>query len=211
MDMKLLLHYEDYFLESIGIDVGDTNRNTIYNHSKYVTREQINSILDLLHNDYKRLSTNIHIYGNKFRLFANLSQFIGLLGITGKNTCGLQNGENIYVFCYNLKRWLEKSNESDKHIIKDCTKLTTISTMFHELRHVYQMYYKYDKYMNDTLNYIGVIGKGYGSQWVERDANKFAQRMMNKYNKEINNILGINFEWYMNYDTSIVIYEKVKK
>lgn len=42
-------------------------------------------------------------------------------------------------------------------------------------------------------NYVSE--KGYHSQWIERDANSFSQRVMNNNKDSINKILNIDFEW----------------
>jgi hypothetical protein len=49
--------------------------------------------------------------------------------------------------------------------------------------------------MRDCKNYISADSKGYEHQWTEKDAYKWARRVMNLYKNKINKLLGIDNDW----------------
>jgi len=74
-------------------------------------------------------------------------------------------------------------------------KLEVILTLYHELRHHYQWNKK--PKLAQKRGVLNVKDKGYSADPTERDANRFASRMINKYKDEISNILNVYPEWYV--------------
>lgn len=83
---------------------------------------------------------------------------------------------NLYLFS------IEKYKTDE--LYTDYWKQMTIFTLFHELRHFQQD--KYGKINRDSTDEL------------ERDCNRFASRMMNKYSVEISNILNVKNDWSFN-------------
>lgn len=160
---------------------------------KNIKKDEVLSIIDLLHEDYGKIDVDIYIIGSAFSLIPLYIKGILDLGIIEfisfffmvyfKRSYGCENNGIIFIF--------SRSIEEERDIFK---KLVIISIMLHELRHAYQYEYnnigKLKDY--DYDNYIP-YGNGYESQYIERDANKFATRMLNKYAKEIYKILDLDF------------------
>lgn len=166
-------------------------RNKIKNRMrKRISTRKIKKILNLLHDDYNYLGAEVNLYGSKIgAILRNYRDNNTILEIMDKGIGGTQSGNVINIHQYNFN-----------HLPKKESQLYIIFTLFHELRHVYQMEYKPDKYFEGTKNYIS-NNSGYHNQWLERDANSFASRMMNRNSEKINEILNIDEKWYCIHNT----------
>lgn len=155
--------------------------------SNIITSNEVKELYKLLHKDYHSLNITISFYGTR------LSTALGYLSIALNSP--IQTNESmeesfkvhivgkINVFTF---------NSSFKSVIG--RRLYIAFVLFHELRHSYQFKYMRKKYIKASSNYIPK-GKGYATQWIEKDANMFAQRMMNKHHDTINEILKIDVNW----------------
>lgn len=165
---------------------------TMYRENS-IRKEDIISIVDLLHEDYGKIEANIHIIGNSLCLillylngtlqlyFLEFLNFFFL--VLFKRSVGCENNNQIFIFTNSIL----KEEKAFKKII-------ITSVLLHELRHAYQ--YKYNNIRRlknfDYSDYIS-YGKGYESQYIERDANKFSTRMLNKHMEDIYKILDLDF------------------
>lgn len=173
----------------------DKGETQIICRSELISLGEVESILELLHSQYQDLGMTIDIHKSWYQtLFKWLNPlysaidcetFLGAYrGIFAAN----QSQGRIDLFAYNHKPYNKKHEAA---IIRLCIAYD----IFHEVRHAFQRVYKEKKYYNCTRNYISGAKVGYSEQWVERDANGFAQRMMNNNKDRINEILDIKFSW----------------
>ncbi|WP_137743359.1 DUF3920 family protein [Robertmurraya siralis] len=170
------------------------NGNTkLRNKSDILTDNQIQIIIDLLHEDYHDLGMTITIYRNRIQLYKDwlnpikfyISKHDMKLSIKGDISGNhLEGIISIFPFNYN-----KKLSNYDKQ-------LGVIYSLLHEIRHAYQRIHKKHKYYDNKRKYITANKNGYHSQWVEKDANKFATRFMNRYKDKINGILNQDVNWY---------------
>lgn len=171
----------------------------IRNKSKLFTDGQINNILNLLHPDYKDLGMTITIYKNKRQIirdwiftfknyFDNETAIKTIRGsICGNQRCGIIS---LFPFNYKVNKKLKEEVNFDTQ-----RRLLSTFALIHEVRHAYQRIHKEQKFNKLNEIYIDVDKPGYHSQWIERDANHFTQRFMNKNKDKINEILKINENW----------------
>lgn len=75
--------------------------------------------------------------------------------------------------------------------------IEVVLLLFHELRHHYQTTRKPRLFKQRNWE-LCVTDSRYNSDPTERDANKFAARMCNKYKSEISEILKIEADWVVN-------------
>ncbi|MED1863346.1 hypothetical protein P4V41_07740 [Fictibacillus nanhaiensis] len=190
------LPYEEFILKSMQ----DTLNNyfpyrtegsaRIKGKSKIFTHDQIHKLINLLHPVYHDLGIEIRIQTSKFKTFIELfdmrydSTFLNL------NAIKKFNGQGAYAEIDN-KLWMFEYNIHKKEN-SDLRKLCALATLFHEIRHAWQSKYKPHLF---EIPYINVGEHGYKSQPIEVDAESFSARMMTKHNKEISEILGIDFKW----------------
>ncbi|WP_303984218.1 DUF3920 family protein [Niallia circulans] len=168
-------------------------RTIIKNKSNLISKNELEIILKLLHEDYHDLGMKITIYKNKLQVimtwlnvFDSSFEFPILKGILNGKLGGNHRDGIISMYPFNHKF------ESKKFLTYKY-QLYLLFGLLHEIRHAYQRAHKKKKY---DMEYIGAGNKGYSSQWCERDANAFAQRFMNNNKKEINKILGItDIDW----------------
>lgn len=161
--------------------------------SKNVTTDQIEKIINLLHNEYNNLGTDIKVYSNYFQLirgiFKDNQSTFSKIRRSIRDTKDFIKIGGYYDPPLNKVVILE-------HLFfllpKEERKLYFVNILFHELRHNWQQKYKkFQRTDNDTP---------YHERLEERDANLFAMRMMNKYKKEINEILNLNvLKWEVHY------------
>lgn len=185
--------YRSYYEKSIRKSFGiiEPEGIELNNKSKLITNEEIEDVIKLLHADYQKLNISIDIHGSRFHTLQNWmsptnSKNMRRVLTEGikKKAGGFQRGREVVIFSYIYKQKIK---------IKGF-KLLVIQALIHEIRHVYQMEYMKKKYDKAHENYIS-SGEGYSTQWIERDANSFSQRMMNKNKEQINEILNIDFDW----------------
>lgn len=164
----------------------------IRNKSKVFNQQEIEELLNLLHPVYSDLGITLTIYDKKLSVIRDwLNIFKGyVLSPTLKAALKRQIGGNhfegvIGIFPFNYY-YSNPDNKENK------MKLFMLYDIIHEVRHAYQRVHKEKEYNSP---YLGAGNKGYHSQWIERDANKFAQRYMDKNKEKINDILGINMKW----------------
>lgn len=161
-----------------------------------ISKNEIDACIKLLHKDYHE-GYDLHIHYRKRDLIKwyllNRCSIGGLKHATKiifkEKSFGVFNryfnAIHIYIFNY--------SNPYSS------SKPEIISTLFHELRHYYQWNYKKNKYEKSFLNLEGIT---YESQLIERDANNFAARMMNKHCKEISEIINVYPDWFSPYNSN---------
>ena len=156
---------------------------------RLITQEEIDRCISLLHTDYHGCPMYVfHNFWDYIRWsikykYIDVKQmkkaYDGKVG--GTYTSGL-NFILIYAFNY---------NKVDKRFAKQCI----IHTVLHELRHYYQYKTKPKKwkklrnvaYRFDHPKYIEIP--------EEKDANKFAARMLKKNKMEISRILNVFPDW----------------
>lgn len=155
--------------------------------SKLITKSEIEGVISLLHDDYRDLGTKITITSNPLWGLANLFN-IGLDSFKQRIKSlrqSFSSGGMYRTFKNDIvifDRWTKK-------MTRDQQKLVITFLFLHEIRHAWQHKYKFKKYYSS--DYKNVNEKGYASQPIEIDANKFAVRMLNKNKERINEILGI--------------------
>lgn len=173
----------------------ESGATILNNSSKLISKEEIEQVLILLHRDYSDLGMRINVHKNKLHTFLKLINpfnrmiIYPIFKMAYKGTSGGTHLDGkIEMFSYNRKVDIHAHE-------KECLKLFIVFDILHEVRHAYQRIHKKREYEQSHEDYIHE-GNGYGSQWIERDANQFAQRMMNNNKERISEILGIDFEWY---------------
>lgn len=167
-------------------------KTVLRNHSNILSDFQLKQILNLLYDDYKYLGMTISIYDHPDQVIADRTDFgkefiddwcyeDSLNGTLG----GYHKLGKIALFPFNHK---VKNKKYERGLMQ----LFLLQDLFHEIRHAYQRVYMKRQY---NTPYVNTGRNGYQSQWVERDANMFAQRMIEKHRNSINTILSIDFLW----------------
>ena len=153
---------------------------------KVITDKEIKDCIKLLHKDYH--DAKMHVFDTFFDFLKwvvrnKFTDFSYIKKVYKGRTVGCYNsGRNqIHIYIFN-----DKSEERYRRI-------NIIHTVMHEIRHYYQYNYKGYKW-NDNVRYeLGDYR--YKSAAEERDANKFAARMMMKNKDKISNILNVYPCW----------------
>lgn len=167
------------------------NSNLIENKSSVISAKEIEDCIQLLHKDYHNLGIRIFVFQNKIQAVLNFLNPLGapcclktIRSIFRKQLVGLNGFGIIHIYPFNYPK--------DLTCYKQTIKLFILETLYHELRHAYQ-----DEFMTwiKDSNYVDGGQPGYFAQKSERDARHFATRMMNKFHDDINDILGIKFNW----------------
>lgn len=153
----------------------------IINDVDFITTEQIQACINLLHPVYYDLVNKIHIYHDWESFYGEHKLYLDKNENGSFTSLGAydDNLNNIYVLSFNYK------------VKKEFYTYQTISVIYHELRHAWQYKYKPDLYHKYDDNYI-VHGNGYVEQWTERDAILFEYRMYFKYIDELYKIFQQN-------------------
>ncbi|MGG0667769.1 hypothetical protein ABE073_04485 [Lederbergia citrisecunda] len=187
------IHLKDMCQKTFGI----SKDKLLYNKSKFISDEEINEIIAMLHPHYKEMQMRIYLHKNKFQsILGMLNPFNdsgrrAMLASTIKGViAGNHRQGEIILFPFNY----QFKNVPNEYKLQ-CYKLLIISNLLHEIRHAYQWTYKKKKYNKLSDSYVPAGREGYHSQWIERDANKFAQRIMNSNKQNISYALGISFDW----------------
>ncbi|PLR72232.1 DUF3920 family protein [Bacillus sp. UMB0728] len=149
--------------------------------------KEIYECLDLLHEDYKG-KCDIHIFYSKFdyimwtakNLFFDLRQIKKIFKdkILG---CYFSGNKMIHIYAFNHK--------FEDRYLKQCV----LHTLLHELRHYYQNENN-TKYWNMKHTYK-VTDEDYSTAPIEKDANKFANRMMIKHRDKFSDYLNVYPDW----------------
>jgi hypothetical protein len=170
----------------------EEGETVIRNKSKVFKHQEVEEILSLLHPIYNDLGITITIYDKRLgvikdwlHIFKGYIQTQTLIEALKRQIGGNHLEGVISIFPFNYYY----SSSDNKEIKK---KLFLLYDAIHEIRHAFQRIHKKKEY---SAPYLGVGKKGYHSQWIEKDANKFAQRFMNKNKEKINEILEINTDW----------------
>lgn len=153
--------------------------------------KELYECLDLLHEDY-RGKCDIHIFYSKFDYIKWIikNKFIGMKP-AGKVLRGHSLGcytshdsmdtKILHIYVFNHK--------FDQRYLKQCI----LHTLLHELRHCYQ-HTKNTKFWNMKHTYK-VTDEGYSTAPIEKDANKFANRMMIKHRDKFSDYLNVYPDW----------------
>lgn len=146
----------------------------VFNKNKYISTKQFNQCVKLLPDKYKHLNIDITVLSYKLEflkyiwvenMLAKLyNVFTNKLNGTSCNHCN-----KIFICAFNF--WIQDDFEYSK-----MQKLKVIETLYHEIQHQYQ---------RQTINNFHVSKRvPYHDRWEEKDAKKFASKMMNNnYNK----------------------------
>lgn len=156
--------------------------------SKVITREEINECIKILHKDYH--DAEILVFDRfldylKWSLSHEYFNFNNIKEVYKKLTLGNYNSKTnkIHIYIFNNK-------SEDRYI-----KASVINTLFHELRHYYQFNFKGSKWGNGNNLTYALDDYRYRSSPIERDADKFAARMMIKHKDSISDALNVYPDW----------------
>lgn len=152
----------------------------IISYTKKVTSKDIKHIIDLLPNRYKNLDVKIEVFGNRFYLW--------MYNFLKTRTTHNASVADFNEYHKSIRIYAHKEVE-DKYL-----KLRVCYSLLHELRHKMQTIKFPTKYSIDNQNYIPA-GEGYSTQWIEKDANKFARRVMKLHKNKISKIYNLDEEW----------------
>lgn len=173
----------------------DEGKTQITCKSNLIGYAEVREILSLLNYQYDDLGMAVNIHRSRYyTLLKWLDPFYTSINcdtFKGAYNCVFaanHSSGRIDLFSYNHK-------SSNKKYENERIRLNIAYDLIHEVRHAYQRLHKEKKYNNNQRNYIQGGESGYSAQWIERDANAFAQRMMNNNKKKINEILGIELNW----------------
>lgn len=164
---------------------------------KKITTKQINECINLLHKDYQG-DYKIKVYKTKlsyvvsmlFNKKSTLATYEDLSNTTAGQFNRYTNQIEIYYFKYHRLYQDEGNNKYD------FMNLHCIDVIFHELKHYYQWNYQRLRYWNEFQFYGYFSANGLQkSLQIERGANNFCRRMMEKYHNQISSILNMNYEW----------------
>ena len=156
-----------------------------------ISREEVDDCIGLLHPNYID-QCPIYIF-NSFREHLVWSvrkmdiDIIQLIKAFRGKTTGMYNSKKKYIhmYAFNFK-------SIDKRYIKLCI----IHTLYHELRHCFQFNHKINKWKGRLANnQFSIDDPNYRQAPIEKDANKFAARMMRKHSEEISRILNVYPDW----------------
>lgn len=158
----------------------------MFNKKKYDINK-IKKCINLLHDDYLK-NINVNIIDSKFKFRVNIAIYSVLSFFNNKYVCrnkemlqnilngnvlaNLDEEQYINIYLFNCK-----NPDANKFIIK---------VLFHELRHIYQYNYKFEKLKKHFVHYDNIP---HNVNLLEKDANKFAYRMYMKHFKCMEHIL----------------------
>lgn len=154
-------------------------------YSRKIKKKEVAEFINLLPDRYKNLDVRIELYGSRLHLI--LSQFFNKRS-KHKDACG------DFFESHNLIRCFLYKFSKNKYF-----KINIFGALLHEIRHKYQSVYFTEKYYKDQLDYIP-SGENYLNQWIEKDAYRFARRVMNLYKDKINEIIGFDEDWRVHED-----------
>lgn len=164
----------------------------IINNSKIFTTEQINKCIKLLGEEYQNLKDELIIYENyTYNVPIGYGLMLGNISFGNYKTTFTLSGEGIVessepgiisIYLDNIKACFRELDE---------LKINFVGSLIHELRHAYQRILN----PNALCNFLGK--ESYHEQWREKDAEEFSKEVTIKYQKEINEILGISKEGWI--------------
>lgn len=152
-----------------------------------LSEKEINNLISLLHKDYQNLPVEVIGIGNavqrlkyKWRVFLDYAEYPDVLKSTiNQQILGCYMPLSNFIFIdYGMIRKLCNWPEEDIESIFNKKKWIAF-IFFHEIRHAYQYHIK--KMEREF--------KKFDSPFLEKDANLFAYRMMNKHKEKIREIL----------------------
>lgn len=150
-----------------------------------ITRKKIRQCHQLLHKDYQ--DVKVILYRSR------------LLFIIKKILKGETFNEITDYLFGRAKAWYNIENQTVNIPLfafkkGDWISVEVIHALYHELRHYYQFTHK-PKIIKERDWNLTVRDSDYKADPTERDANRFAARMCNKYKQEISEILGVKPNW----------------
>lgn len=156
-----------------------------------ITQDEVNECIKLLHKDYREakiLVFNAFFEYLKWSLSYKTFDPRQIKKVYKGITVGSYNVDlkHVHVYVFNHK-------SEEKYL-----KTNIIHTLFHELRHYYQYNFKEYKWKRGRNVTYELGDYRYMSAPIERDANKFAARMMTRYKEKISSILNVYPDWWVN-------------
>ncbi|MGN1399984.1 MAG: hypothetical protein ACI4XL_00610 [Bacillus sp. (in: firmicutes)] len=155
-----------------------------------ITKEEIGRCISLLHPDYQ--AGEVHIFHTflDFAKWTLKNRFTDLQHIKkvfkGKTAGQYRGGDNqIHIYLFNHR------TQSRYY------KINVIHTIYHELRHYYQYNHQAHKWQGRKVFSYEVGDYRYKSSAIERDANRFAARMMIKHKDKLSYHLNIYPNWHV--------------
>lgn len=158
---------------------------------KRISQEEIDQCIELLHPDYHNCPVYVfHSFWDyvkwSFKRFE--FDFEQLKKAWTGKTSGVYNSRYSFIQLYVFNHTVE-----DRYI-KQCV----IHTLYHELRHYYQFTNKARIWRSAKGISYSLGHPRYNESPIERDANKFAARMVIKNRKKISKILNVYTDWKVN-------------
>lgn len=156
---------------------------------KVITQEEINKCINLLHQDY---------HGCPLYAFHNFWDYIKwsiknkhidikqIRKVHSGKTAGMYNSGDNYIHLY-----IFNHEKVEKRYIKQCV----VHTLLHELRHYYQYKTKPNKWRKLKQASYKFGDPRYSQSPEEKDADKFAARMLKKNKLGISKILNVYPDW----------------
>ena len=155
---------------------------------KVISQKEIDQCINLLHSDYHGCPVYVfHSFRDylkwsfKERLFDLPQLKKAWKGKTAGSYDVVENFIQIYIFNH---------ESSDRYI-----KQSVIHTLYHELRHYYQFTYKSKKWNSKNVVSYKWGDPKYSESDIEKDADKFAGRMLERNKEKISEILNVYTDW----------------
>ena len=155
-----------------------------------ISQEEMDACIQILHDDYHKCEVLVFNSFREFGIWALKHKFKDIAhikkvykGLSAGQYRGKENHVHIYAFNHRTNPRYFKVN--------------VIHTLFHELRHYYQYNQQRNKWTGDKVFSYEVGDYRYRSSLIERDANRFAARMMVKHKKDLSYQLNIYPDWYV--------------
>lgn len=190
----------------------------MYSESELLKSDDIRYVIGLLEEEYQELGFSVYVYKNYESALRGLSGLIGGFDPSERvefefdlkhsmGLCDMGNGKIIVIedtllnMC-SLAMCSRMDNESvrvlcDENLPVGELRLHMVYTLIHELRHAWQSMYRGKVFDDDAKLIASRNDEVYMSLVSERDADRFASRMMNRHKDDLVRRFngGIDYDW----------------
>lgn len=190
----------------------------MYSESELLNSEDIRYVVEMLEEEYQELGFSVYVYKNsEYAVF-------GLRGLmdgfdqderdeylfdlrNSMGLCDMNNGriiliEDTLLSMCSFAVCSRMDNESVGVLCDETDpvgelRLHMVYTLIHELRHAWQSLYRGKVFEDDVKLIAARNDEVYMSLVSERDADRFASRMMNRYRDEFSERfnVGVGYDW----------------
>lgn len=187
----------------------------VYSESHLLSEADIRSVLGLLDEDYRDLDYSVYVFKSVESALSGMDEFLSSLSKEDRieymvdleesmGLCDMHDGkvfiieENLLSMCSEAR--LSRLDNRHVDVLKDIEdpistlRLHMVYTLLHELRHAWQSEYRGDMFEDwDSV----ARSDAYMATLPERDADRFASRMMNRLKSDLKGQFKVSadYDW----------------